>query len=62
MTAKQIQVGGKYLAKVNGNLTRVRVDRIEIRYNGSLGYYVTNLATRRETFFRSAAKFRGEAQ
>jgi hypothetical protein len=61
MTAKQIQVGKRYQAKVNGRLTVVRVDQIMITFSGRPGYHVTNLATGRNTYFRSAAKFRAEA-
>lgn len=69
MKQSEIKVGGIYVAKVNGKLTRVRVDSIrkqgEVRWFGgrasgrsSDAYGVTNLATGRKTVFRSAAKFR----
>ena len=62
MKANEIKVGGVYVAKVNGKLTRVRVDAIRAAcdYKGkaSTRYDVTNLATGRRTTFRSAAKFR----
>jgi long-subunit fatty acid transport protein len=68
MKAKEIKVGGKYLARVSGRFTTVRVDAIEterpigygygrtIRYGTR--YRVTNLLTNRQLTFRSAAKFR----
>lgn len=74
MKKKDIKVGGKYIAKVSGNETTVRVDAIrEIEgWNGgsiysrqtkaSTRYDVTNLRTGRKTTFRSAAKFRREVR
>lgn len=53
MKASEIKVGGRYVAKVGENLTTVRVDGVRGK-----GYDVTNLATLRKTYFRSAAKFR----
>lgn len=65
MKKNEIKVGGKYLAKVSGKLTTVRVDAIRERENHndrtSTVYDVTNLATGQKTTFRSAAKFRKEA-
>jgi hypothetical protein len=74
MKAKDIYVGGKYRAKVGGNLTTVRVDAIRktrkfsgtdygghSKYRDAVVYDVTNLTTGRHTVFHSAAKFRGEA-
>ena len=73
MKANEIQVGGKYIAKVSGKLTTVRVDEIREttkrgrinKYSGCPSYYkdtvvydVTNLVTGRRTTFKSAAKFR----
>lgn len=65
MKASEIRVGGIYVAKVAGKLTKVRVDEIKTIYNDypkrdEKRYYVTNLATGRKTTFRSAAKFRSE--
>ncbi len=67
MKAKEIVVGGKYVARISGKLTTVRVDQIRAR--GPIGrvaretivYDVTNLSTGRKTTFRSAAKFRHAA-
>lgn len=59
MKKADIKKGGLYQAKVGGNLTVVRVD--EITPGGIGEYRVTNLATKRTTYFRSAAKFRGVA-
>jgi len=71
MKANEIEKGGKYVAKVSGVLTTVRVDEIrEVswsrmnHYSGRLDrtdkvvYDVTNLKTGRRTTFKSAAKFR----
>lgn len=66
MKKNQIKQGSLYIAKISGREVTVRVDRIYQRsgYNGALEtrYDVTNLKTKRQTTFRSAAKFRGEAQ
>lgn len=67
MKANEIRVGGVYIAKVSGKLTKVRVDAIR-ETSGRMGrgertvYGVTNLATKRTTSFRSAAKFRKEVK
>lgn len=70
MKASEIEKGGKYIAKVSGVLTTVRVDEIRevTTYCGSCNrpygrgertvYDVTNLKTGRRTTFKSAAKFR----
>ena len=71
MKANEIEKGGKYIAKVSGNLTTVRVDEIrEVikrgwnsyaaapTYRDAVVYDVTNLTTGRRTTFKSAAKFR----
>jgi hypothetical protein len=61
MKKHEIKAGGTYVAKVANNLTTVRVDRIMNQTSfgkACTTYAVTNLVTRRETTFRSAAKFR----
>ena len=59
MLAKEIEIGGRYVAKVSGVLTIVRVDTKRDGYNGRGTHYdVTNERTGRRTTFRSAAKFR----
>jgi len=71
MKASEIKKGGKYIAKVSGNLVTVGVDEIrETRrsgrydysgrptYRDAVIYDVTNLKTGRKTTFKSAAKFR----
>ncbi len=66
MKANEIQIGGRYTAKVSGNLTTVRVDAIRDYFAEVFGrvgrnekrYDVTNLTTGRRITFRSAAKFR----
>lgn len=61
MKKDEIVVGGKYLARVSGVITTVRVDRIR-EVDGwkkaTTHYDVTNLRTGRQTTFHSAAKFR----
>ena len=66
MLKKQIHVGGKYYAKISGNVVPVRVDAIREVFTSSFSYSpsrdvydVTNLKTGRKTTFRSAQKFRG---
>ena len=62
MRAKDIVIGGLYIANVSGKLVTVRVDSVRhiletlepTRYR----YDVTNLSTNRKLVFRSAAKFR----
>lgn len=74
MKANEIMKGGKYIAKVSGVLTTVRVDEIRevgrsrmnnysgrLEYTDKVVYDVTNLATGRRTTFKSAAKFRRAA-
>ena len=62
MKAKDITIGGEYVAKVSGRLVKVRVNatREQSTYRGrtSTVYDVTNLSTGRHLTFRSAAKFR----
>jgi hypothetical protein len=65
MKASQIKVGGKYIAKVSGKLTTVRVDSIretgDWKGRTQTRYDVTNLETGRRTTFRSASKLRSQA-
>ncbi len=66
MKKNEIKKGGHYRAKVSGVLTTVRVDGIRevggrSNYPAGTAYDVTNLRTGRTTTFRSAAKFREEA-
>ncbi len=66
MKKHEIVEGGRYIAKVSGTLVTVRVDKVrtgESNYRGypRLCYDVTNMATGRQTTFRSAAKFRRPA-
>jgi hypothetical protein len=64
MKKSQIKIGGIYVAKVSNKLVNVRVNSIETvpSYGDrtTTRYGVTNLATGRQTSFRSATKFRGE--
>ncbi len=73
MKKSRIKVGGKYRARVSGNLVTVRVDEIEEKrfpdgfdfggnpkpYNITIWYRVTNLDTGRKIWFHSG-RFRGE--
>lgn len=63
MKKQDIKVGGHYLAKVNGRVVEVKVDRIEERSDSrgrtTTTYHVTSLKTGRRTTFRSAQKFQG---
>lgn len=61
MLKSQIKVGGLYTAKVNGQLTTVRVDSVGSGFDSTTYYNVTNMRTGRTTTFRSAQKFRGPA-
>lgn len=68
MKTKDIVVGGKYIAKVSGRLTTVRVLNVRevTTYSGASTrdrkcFDVVNMATGRKTTFRSAAKFRSIA-
>lgn len=65
MKAKQIEVGGVYLAKISGRVVKARVDAIREQFDhrdrSRTCYDVTNLTTGRRTMFRSAQKFRGRA-
>ncbi len=61
MKKNEIRAGGRYTARVSGNLTTVRVDAIRECTGWDRDktvYDVTNLTTGRKTTFRSAAKFR----
>jgi len=54
MKKQEVRLGGIYLAKVSGALTRVRINR-QSRYGG---WEATNLATNRPVRIRSAARLR----
>lgn len=58
MLKSQVQIGGRYMAKVSNVLTTVRIDAVH--RNG--GWTATNLATQRKVHIKSAAKLRGEAK
>lgn len=62
MKKSEIKIGGIYVAKVSNKLVNVRVDSIKTvpSYGDrtTTRYGVTNLATWRQTSFRSATKFR----
>lgn len=68
MTAKQVQTGCAYIAKINGTLRIVRVNAVaHVQSTHPFGvrthYNVTDLTNKnqRETTFRSATKFRRPA-
>jgi hypothetical protein len=56
MKKHHVRIGGIYVAKVSGALTRVRIDR-ESRHGG---WEATNLSTGRPVRIRSAARLRWE--
>jgi hypothetical protein len=56
MKKHEVHIGGIYVARVSGQLTRVRINQ-ESRYGGWEG---TNLATNRPVRIRSAARLRWE--
>mgnify|MGYP005850026351 CR=1 FL=1 len=56
MKKHEVRLGGLYVAKVSGTLTRVRLER-ESRYGG---WEAVNLATGRPVRIRSAARLRWE--
>lgn len=62
MKKSEISVGSRYVAKVSGRLTIVRVQSIReictIGRRCETRYDVVNLSTGRKTTFHSAAKFR----
>ena len=54
MKKAEVEIGGRYVAKVSGSLVAVRIDR-ESPYGG---WDATNLATGRAVRIRSAARLR----
>lgn len=56
MLKKQVQIGGRYVAKVSGRLVIVRIDG-ESRFGG---WDATNESTRKSVRIKSAAKLRRE--
>jgi hypothetical protein len=67
MKQNEIQIDKLYVAKVNGKLTKVKVNTIRVHaktaYSQSRTIYdVTNIKTGRSTSFRSASKFRALAR
>ena len=59
MKASQIEVGGRYLAKVSGRVVPVVVKSIIRNHRDQLRYNVENTVTGRSLVFMSAQKFRG---
>jgi len=57
MKANEITIGGKYVAKISGKLTVVRITRESV-YKG---WDAVNVATGREVRIRTAAKLRRSA-
>ncbi len=58
MKANEIKKGGHYIARISGNIVKVRVDEIRETPAHRTVYDVTNFDTGRCTTFKSAAKFR----
>lgn len=57
MKKADVEIGGKYVAKVSGHLVAVRIDR-ESPYGG---WDATNLASGRSVRIRTAARLRRRA-
>lgn len=57
MRMKDVKIGEVYLAKVSGNIVRVRIDRENI-YGG---WDATNLKTGRDVRIKSGRRLRGKA-
>ena len=57
MKKAEIEIGGRYVAKVSGQLTVVRIDS-ECQYGG---WNATNIKTGRQVRIRTAARLRREA-
>ncbi len=62
MKSNEVSVGNYYWAKVSDVLTTVRLDEVRQINPREKRYDVTNMVTGRQTTFRSAAKFRSNAQ
>ncbi len=58
MKKDQVQIGGTYVAKVSGQLARVRIDA-ESRFGG---WDATNVSTHRKVRIKSAQRLRQEAR
>ena len=58
MKKDQVQIGRTYVAKVSGQIARVRIDAVN-RYGG---WDATNVATRRSIRIKSAQRLRWEVQ
>ena len=58
MEPAEIRVGYHYTTKIGGRLCVVKVHEIqENQLSGKTEYFITNLRTGQNTYFRSAAKF-----
>ena len=60
MRRSELVIGGEYIAKVSGTLTRVRLESIRDTTMGPR-FYAVNLSTNRQLVWRSAQKFRRPA-
>jgi len=58
MKQDDVKVGGKYMVKVSGKVTRVRIDG----ENPNGGWDATNLATRKKVRIKTAGRLRGNAE
>lgn len=58
MKKDQVQIGGTYVAKVSGQLARVRIDA-ESRFGG---WDATNVSTHRKVRIKSAQRLRQEVR
>lgn len=61
MRKAEIVLGGRYLAKVSGQVVVVRVFEIRKGRQGQDGYRCVNHKTGRKIYVKSAARFRGVA-
>lgn len=61
MRRSELVIGGEYIAKVSGTLTRVRLESIRDTTMGPR-FYAVNLSTNRQLVWRSAQKFRRPAR
>lgn len=58
MKIDEVVVGGIYVCKVGGNLTRVRIEEGIRGYSNRRHWIATNLRTGRKVTIKSAAKLR----
>jgi hypothetical protein len=62
MKMVDVHIGGIYVAKVSGKLTKVRLDEEHWFGTRRSGWLATNMTTGRQIHIRSAAKLRKEVR